>query len=175
MRIRTMQHPGTNLSPATHRQLNMQIPVARPPAKPAGWQVIHVHPGAPAKPPVGTTCNGCGVCCLVEPCPLGAILSRSRHGACAALRWRDDAGRYLCGALTAPGEVLQQTLPGWPGWVHRGLKSLLGRLAARWISAGTGCDCVLEPQRPDNLHGANNPARDTTINDNHTTENRPSQ
>ncbi|HET8694779.1 MAG TPA: hypothetical protein VFM33_08950, partial [Aquabacterium sp.] len=60
-------------------------------------QVIHIHPLAPPKPPVGAPCNGCGVCCLVEPCPLGVLVSRSFKGACRAVVWSEEAGRYHCG------------------------------------------------------------------------------
>ncbi len=100
------------------------------------WQVLHVQPGAPPKPAVGAPCNGCGLCCLAEPCPLGVLVSRRRQGACAALRWDGRAGRYLCGMVAAPGDVLG------PRW--RWAAPLLGRLARRWIAAGTGCDAALE-------------------------------
>jgi hypothetical protein len=73
---------------------------------------------------VGAACNGCGVCCLAEPCPLGVVLSRKLTGACVALRW--EAGRYVCGALGNPPN-------GVRGWLVR-----------RWIAAGAGCDCSLE-------------------------------
>ncbi|MEK9802796.1 MAG: hypothetical protein VW475_05250, partial [Curvibacter sp.] len=69
-------------------------------------QIIHIQPAAPSKPAQGQPCNGCGVCCLVEPCPLGQLLSRRRRGACSALRWEEGAALYRCGALTAPAEVL---------------------------------------------------------------------
>ena len=91
-------------------------------------QVIHIHLDAPRKPTEGTACNGCGVCCLAEPCPLGMVLSRKRRGACVALRWSEGAKQYRCGALAA-------TFLGLP----------VGRLVKRWISAGTGCDSDLEP------------------------------
>lgn len=100
-------------------------------------QVIHIHPEAPAKPALGTPCNGCGVCCLVEPCPLGMLLSRRRHGACTALRWSDVDARYTCGALSAPADVL-----GWAGrwpWARRWV--------ARWIAAGQGCDASMMVER----------------------------
>lgn len=95
---------------------------------PSRNQVIHIQPDAPNKPPEGAPCNGCGVCCLAEPCPLGMVLSRKRHGACIALRWSQDQQQYRCGALAA-------TWLGMP----------IGLLARRWISAGTGCDSSLEP------------------------------
>lgn len=89
-------------------------------------RIIHIHPQAPAKPPLGEPCNGCGICCLSEPCPIGMLISRRRHGACAALRW--DGERYLCGALTARAGRLRR-------WLVR-----------RWIAAGAGCDCSLEAE-----------------------------
>jgi hypothetical protein len=49
--------------------------------------VIRIEPLAPVKPATGSPCNGCGVCCLAEPCPLGMLVSRRRHGRCSALRW----------------------------------------------------------------------------------------
>jgi hypothetical protein len=103
------------------------------------WQVIHLQTGAPAKPAVGAPCNGCGVCCAAEPCPLGILLSGRRHGSCDALRWDDSGSRYNCGAVSAPATVLPVPL--------RPLAPLLGRLARRWISAGSGCDSTLTPHQ----------------------------
>jgi hypothetical protein len=91
-------------------------------------RVILLHADAPPKPSPGAVCNGCGVCCASEPCPLGVLLSRRRHGACAALTWDDAGARYRCGVLASPRR-----------WVRR--------LAARWIAAGSGCDCILEMAR----------------------------
>jgi len=42
-------------------------------------EVILIHPEAPAKPPLGAPCNGCGVCCLAEPCPVGVLVSRPAY------------------------------------------------------------------------------------------------
>lgn len=106
--------------------------------------VISIHPLAPAKAAVGAACNGCGVCCLVEPCPLGIVLSHRRTGACGALRWDGSAAQYRCGAIVAPQEVLRQSLPRAARWCAPGLAPLLKRLAVRWIAAGTGCDSHLE-------------------------------
>ena len=83
--------------------------------------LIRIHPLAPAKPTAGAHCNGCGVCCLSEPCPLGMLVSRRRSGACAALRWNDELARYRCG-------LVDTKLP------------LVAALARRWIAAGRGCD-----------------------------------
>jgi MinD superfamily P-loop ATPase len=87
-----------------------------------GPRVIRIA-AAPAKPASGSACNGCGVCCLAEPCPVGIVVSRRRTGACRALRW--DGARYRCGVLSAAA--------GWRA-----------SLLARWIAAGRGCDSSAE-------------------------------
>jgi len=91
--------------------------------------ILELHREAPAKPAEGHPCNGCGVCCALETCPLGRLRFLQRRGPCPALIWSAGAGRYHCGLLQAAG----------PG-------SLAGRLCARWISAGSGCDCNAEVQ-----------------------------
>jgi hypothetical protein len=96
--------------------------------------VILLHPDAPAKPAPGDACNGCGVCCAAEPCPVGQVLSRRRRGACVALRWSDDGHRYRCGVVDDPARHLPWLPPAWGR-----------RLALRWIAASRGCDSDLEP------------------------------
>ena len=103
-------------------------------------QVIHVHPAAPAKPELGSPCNGCGLCCLAEPCPLGQVISRKRSGACDALRWDEASSVYRCGVLSDTASVLGPRL----AWLAPALR----RLARRWIAAGVGCDATLEAKRP---------------------------
>jgi len=115
-------------------------------------RTIPIHPEAPPKVPLGAPCNGCGVCCLFEPCPLGMLLSRRRSGACVALRW--EAGRYRCGALVATGEVLAQALPRGIRGLAPVLAPLLRRVAWRWIAAGSGCDSSLEVEPSGEHHRA---------------------
>ena len=111
-------------------------------------QVIHIHPQAPAKPAEGAHCNGCGVCCLMQPCPLGIVLSGTRTGACAALRWQDSTSRYTCGALVSPYAVVQSRLAKGLGWLAQPISAVLPRLAHRWIAADIGCDSTLQPLTP---------------------------
>ena len=110
-------------------------------------QIIYIQPAAPRKPLLGAVCNGCGVCCLVAPCPLGVLLSGRRKGACDALRWVEDsigAGVYRCGAIRQPMEVLKQALPAPLRGLAPPLAWALGRLAQRWVAAGTGCDSTVQ-------------------------------
>jgi len=103
-------------------------------------RIVLIQPAAPAKPALGAPCNGCGLCCLAEPCPLGMLLSRRRTGACVALRWSEAAQRYHCGAVADPGGVT-----GWRwSWALRGFSAL----ARRWIAAGAGCDADLQAHAP---------------------------
>ncbi|MBK9133600.1 MAG: hypothetical protein IPM15_04390 [Betaproteobacteria bacterium] len=100
---------------------------------PPGVHTVHLHARAPAKPPTGLACNGCGVCCALEPCPLGMWLSRRRCGACVALAWSGEERRYRCGALAEPAR--------WLPWLPR---AWAPRLVRRWIAAGVACDADLE-------------------------------
>lgn len=100
------------------------------PERPAAWQPVLWHPQAPPKPALGAPCNGCGLCCLAEPCPLGMLLSRRRSGPCALLRWSEAEQRYLCAALVDAAPGLGGRLRRW--WARRA------------IAAGVGCDAELE-------------------------------
>lgn len=102
------------------------------------YQVIHLHPAAPAKPAEHAPCNGCGVCCASEPCPLGVLASRRLHGACSALVWLDERKEYRCGLIERPSEHLIYGL--------RWLAPFLARIAHRYIAAGKGCDCSISAE-----------------------------
>jgi hypothetical protein len=99
----------------------------------ARQRTVMIHPQAPEHPGFGRPCNGCGLCCLAEPCPLGMVVSRSRTGACKALLWADDVTIYRCGLLARP----KTFIPWLPA-------RLVRALASRWIAAGAGCDAHLE-------------------------------
>lgn len=100
--------------------------------------VVWLHADAPAKPEQGAPCNGCGLCCLAQPCPLGMVVSRRRTGACAALRWSDEDHRYRCAMVSDPGSVT--------GWTHPWAVRVLSAWARRWIASGAGCDASLQVQ-----------------------------
>lgn len=103
---------------------------------PAALKLIALHPAAPAKPAYGAPCNGCGVCCAAEPCPVGWLVFRQRSGACPALRWQVADERYVCGLVTAPGDYLR--------WLPQGWRPAVSRWLAGRIAAGVGCDSDAE-------------------------------
>ena len=107
--------------------------------KAAKTVVIHLHRQAPQKPEWGQACNGCGVCCAYAPCPVGVVVSRRLNGACDALEWIEGEDRYRCGVLVDPGR--------YTGLKASWMRPVLVRAARRMISAGSGCDCSLEPER----------------------------
>ena len=114
---------------------------------PSPARVIAIEPLAPSKPAWGVACNGCGLCCLFEPCPLGMVISRRRRGACVALRWLETERRYRCGALAQPERVLGELLPRRLSPVAGRLAPALRRWAQRWIAPGIGCDSHLSATR----------------------------
>ena len=111
--------------------------------------LILIQPDAPLKPEPGTPCNGCGVCCLLEPCPLGVVLSGRRHGACVAVRWHDELHLYRCTVVSAPVTLLRARLPQPLQRLAPLLAPGLALLAQRWIARGQGCDSSVEATLPD--------------------------
>jgi hypothetical protein len=100
------------------------------------YPTIEIHRAAPDKPEVGAPCNGCGVCCLVAPCPVSALLLKHRENACPALMWLDAESKYRCGMLIAPASNLR-----WlPGWLNRPFAFFV----RRWLAIDIGCDCDVE-------------------------------
>jgi hypothetical protein len=121
----------------------MHAPASMNPTRDPG-RIVFLQPSAPAKPPEGAACNGCGVCCLAEPCPAGVLLTRSRRGPCAVLRWDAASALYRCG-------LLQDDHPEAAGLgtpVGSALGTAWRAIARRWIAAGRGCDCSLEVMAP---------------------------
>lgn len=100
---------------------------------------------APPKPAVGAPCNGCGVCCLAEPCPVGIVVTGRRSGACAALEFSEVEGRYRCGVLEAPDRALEARFPRLARWAGTARGGAITRaLGRRFVAAGTGCDSDVE-------------------------------
>jgi len=95
-------------------------------------QVIWLQPEAPAKPQLGQACNGCGVCCAAEPCPVARVFLWQWRGACRALEWHAELKQYRCGMLLRPAHYVFLL----PRFLELGFRSWI----RRWIAAGVACD-----------------------------------
>lgn len=103
---------------------------------PIATQTIILHRDAPPKPTLGEACNGCGVCCAAEPCPVARIFLLQRSGSCRALLWQPSSARYACGMVGEPARH-SKLIPAW-------LNAQAGRFFASRIAAGLGCDSTAE-------------------------------
>lgn len=99
-------------------------------------QIIIIHADAPAKPALGQACNGCGVCCAAEPCPLSLTLLWPHQAPCRALIWNEAEQRYFCGMVSDPAQFLR--------WLPSRFNLAASRLFKRWIAADTVCDADVE-------------------------------
>ena len=79
----------------------------------------------------GAPCNGCGMCCAMEPCGVARVFipDHPEEGPCLALERAGD--RFVCGMIPRPGHYMQ--LPDWAD-TH------MGGLFAEALGAGRGCD-----------------------------------
>ncbi len=84
------------------------------------------------KPRWGASCNGCGLCCALEPCQLAVEFLNAPEGRCRALEIED--GRAWCGLVRRPAHYLfGETVPA----------SETGPLSVAFATAlalGAGCD-----------------------------------
>ncbi|MFZ2999689.1 MAG: hypothetical protein WA071_05120 [Undibacterium umbellatum] len=101
-------------------------------AKSTSSHIIWLHASAPAKPALGQACNGCGVCCAAEPCPVARVFLWQFKGSCRALEWHADVQQYRCGMLLQAASYVR--------WLPRGWQSWFAKRVRRWIAAGTACD-----------------------------------
>lgn len=93
---------------------------------------LTLHAPAPPKPAPGAACNGCGICCALERCPVARLFLPAAER-CRALEWDDAARRYRCGMAVRPAAYLR--------WLPRRWEVGAGRWFASRIAAGSGCDC----------------------------------
>ena len=106
------------------------------PQNEARTQLIELHPLAPDKPDYGARCNGCGLCCAAEPCPVAFVFLFQFRGRCRALLWQEDAKRYVCGMVVFPDRYVRLIPESW--------RERAGRFIAKRIAAGDGCDFSAE-------------------------------
>jgi hypothetical protein len=88
------------------------------------------------KPPHGAPCNGCGLCCQQELCPLGSFVFDRSAGPCPALTPQAE-GRFACGLVVSPSTwaPVRTALAG---------VKTMSEAALYLIGSGVGCDAKLE-------------------------------
>jgi hypothetical protein len=105
------------------------------------FQTIELHEKAPSKPDFGVTCNGCGICCAAEPCPVAYLFLFQRKGRCRALLWQEDNSRYACGMVVCPDNYSRL--------IPRMFRKWVGAFIATRIAVGKGCDSSIEISEPE--------------------------
>ena len=86
----------------------------------------------PSKPKIGAPCNGCGMCCTVQPCALAVVFLDCTEGPCIALEL--DGEKMVCGLVKRPA---------WYMFGEDRSVSETGRLSVLYAQAlgiGRGCD-----------------------------------
>jgi len=96
------------------------------------YQTIQIHADTPEKPAMGKPCNGCGVCCAAEPCPVSLVLLWPHKLPCRALEWSEVEKRYFCGMVMEPSHYLR--------WLPKSTNQFLIKIFKRWIAADQHCD-----------------------------------
>ena len=91
----------------------------------------------PSKPPHGQPCNGCGLCCTHERCPLAARIFGAGDQ-CPALETQGVS--FVCGLVEHPDRYT-------PDRVAQYGQDAVGAAAAILIGAGHGCDAQ-QPGEP---------------------------
>ena len=99
-------------------------------------QTVELHHLAPAKPEYGARCNGCGMCCAAEPCPVAFFFLLQFKGRCRALLWQNDKNRYVCGMVVCPDQYVSV--------IPKRLRARAGRFFASRIATDYGCDLAAE-------------------------------
>lgn len=88
------------------------------------------------RPAHGSPCNGCGVCCQTNLCPLGRSVFKRTEGPCPA----SEGAR--CGLVDRPREfaAVKTTRHG---------RAEMSAAAALLIGSGKGCDFALPGEKQD--------------------------
>ena len=91
-------------------------------------RITHLPPVILQRPRYGEACNGCGLCCSLEPCGIAKARHGDIPGPCPELVY--DAGRYRCRL------VLMETLATEMGLIPGEFQALVTEA----LGIGKGCD-----------------------------------
>jgi hypothetical protein len=101
---------------------------------------------APAKPPEGEPCNGCGYCCDQQPCQIAEeVFGEDVAAPCPALEYEAAERRYYCGLVRRVSHYVAPALDGTAAAAAVNRKA--GARFAKMLGTGRGCDST-DPVRP---------------------------
>jgi hypothetical protein len=90
----------------------------------------------PPKPKEGQPCNGCGYCCMEEPCQVAESvlhIDPTVNKPCPALEWQD--GRFYCGLIRNMSRYTD---------IRQEFDGFMGAMFSKWLGVGEGC-CASDP------------------------------
>lgn len=87
------------------------------------------------KPRPAAPCNGCGLCCIAERCPIALAVAGEGPGPCPLLERQGE--RFGCGMILDPARHA-------PALAEREGAEVLSAAAALLLGAGKGCDSTDE-------------------------------
>lgn len=85
------------------------------------------------KPPHGSPCNRCGLCCMAVLCPLGKHVFKREEGPCPALQRDETDGKPTCGLVAEPTRYATRLS------ILHGFERMR-EAALHLIGSGQGCD-----------------------------------
>lgn len=111
------------------------------------WHLTRAAFDLPEKPVFGEACNRCGLCCLMETCPLGLMFFGNAHGTCPALKL--DGSQSHCQLIADPASLLPDLIAG----EVQELATVMLVSGGRCDAANTDEDHAVVEARPDLLAG----------------------
>ena len=99
------------------------------------------------KPPHGSPCNRCGLCCMATLCPLARKVFGFEIGRCPALIWSPENPEAACGLVVDPIKYAPTSVA--LKVVGRASSQEASDAAALLVGSGTGCDARINGEPGD--------------------------
>lgn len=99
------------------------------------------------KPPHGSPCNRCGLCCMATLCPLARKVFGFEVGRCPALVWSPDNLEAACGLVVDPMRYAPTSVA--LRVAGRATIEEAAAAASLLVGSGTGCDARINGEPAD--------------------------
>lgn len=99
------------------------------------------------KPPHGSPCNRCGLCCMATLCPLARKVFGFEVGRCPALVWSPDNLEAACGLVVDPMRYAPTSVA--LRVAGRATIEEAAAAASLLVGSGTGCDARINGEPGD--------------------------